>query len=62
MEKESRFSGMTVNERLNLGDLINDFDYCLKQKDIEGIKSIQKKVELNENSILEIIENLKIEN
>lgn len=62
MEKESRFSGMTVNERLNLDDLINDFDYCLKQKDIEGIKSIQKKVELNENSILEIIENLKIEN
>jgi hypothetical protein len=62
MENESRFYGMTVNERLNVDGLINDFDRYLKQKYIEGIKSILKKVELNKNSILQIIENLKIEN
>jgi len=62
MENESRFSGMTVNERLYDCGLMDDFDYCLKQKDIEGIKSILKKVELNENSILDIIDSLKIKN
>ena len=61
MKNESRFSGMTVNERLYAGGLMNDFDSYLKQKDIEGMKSILKKVELNENSILEIIDSLKIE-
>jgi hypothetical protein len=53
---------MTVNKHLNVDGLINDFDPYLKQKYIEGIKSILKKVELNKNSILQIIENLKIEN
>lgn len=39
---------------------MNDFDNCLKQKDIEGIKSILKKVELNEESIFEIINSLEL--
>lgn len=59
---ESKFSGMTVNERLYVADLMDDFDYCLKQKDVEGIKSILKKIELNENSILDIINSLEIDN
>ena len=59
MENENSFSGMTVNERLYVSGLMDDFDYCLKQKDMEGIKSILKKIELNENSILD---SLKIEN
>jgi hypothetical protein len=46
MENESRFYGMTVNKHLNVDGLINDFDRYLKQKYIEGIKSILKKVEL----------------
>ena len=61
MENENKFFGMTVNERLYVAGLMNDFNYYLKQKDIERIKSILKKVELNEDSILEIIESLKIE-
>ncbi len=62
MENENKFFCMTVNERLIVAGLMNDFNYYLKQKDIERIKSILKKVELNEDSILEIIESLKIEN
>ncbi|MFV8321576.1 hypothetical protein [Flavobacterium sp. LB3P21] len=58
---ESKFSGMTVNERLYVGGLMNDFDNCLKQKDVEGIKSILKKVELNEESIFDIVNSLEID-
>ena len=62
MENENSFSGMTVNQRLYVSGLMDDFDYCLKQKDKEGIKFILKKIELNEHSILDIIASLKIEN
>ncbi|WP_167400486.1 hypothetical protein [Flavobacterium glaciei] len=55
----SKFFGMTVNERLYVAGLTNDFEYCLKQKDFEEIKSILKKVELNEDSIIEVINSLK---
>ena len=50
---------MTVNERLYVAGLTDDFETCLKQKDFEGIKSILKKVELNEDSVVEIINSLK---
>lgn len=50
---------MTVNERLYVAGLTNDFEYCLKQKDLEEIKLILKKVELNEDSIIEVINSLK---
>ena len=50
---------MTVNERLYVAGLTNDFEYCLKQKDFEEIKLILKKVELNEDSIIEVINSLK---
>lgn len=55
----SKFFGMTVNERLYVAGLTNDFEYCLKQKDFEEIKLILKKVELNEDSIIEVINSLK---
>ncbi|SFE34352.1 hypothetical protein SAMN04488131_101432 [Flavobacterium xueshanense] len=55
-----KFSGMTVNERLYVAGLMNDFEICLKQKDFEGINSVLKKVELNEDSIIEIINSLKL--
>ncbi|WP_244281729.1 hypothetical protein [Flavobacterium xueshanense] len=51
---------MTVNERLYVAGLMNDFEICLKQKDFEGINSVLKKVELNEDSIIEIINSLKL--
>ena len=55
-----KFSGMTVFKRLYVAGLMNDFEICLKQKDFEGIKSILKKVELNEDSIIEIINSLAL--
>ena len=51
---------MTVNERLYVAGLTNEFETCLKQKDFEKIKSILKKVELNEDSIIEIINSLAL--
>ena len=55
-----KFSGMTVNERLYVAGLMNEFETCLKQKDFEGINSVLKKVELNEDSIIEIINSLAL--
>lgn len=61
MELENRFSGMTVNERLYVSGLMSDFDSCLKKKDIKGIKSILRKVELDEKNILDIVIGLGID-
>jgi hypothetical protein len=58
---ESKFTGMTVNERLYVGGLMNDFDNCLKQKDVEGIKYILRKLELNEESIFDVIISLGLD-
>ncbi|RTY85058.1 hypothetical protein EKL97_00140 [Flavobacterium sp. LS1P28] len=57
---ESKFSGMTVNERLYVGGLINDFDNALEQKNVEGIKAVLKKVALNE-AIVEMLISLGID-
>ena len=55
---KSKFLGMTVNERLYVSGLMPDFDFYLKQKDVEGIKRILRKIELHESSIIEIINSL----
>ena len=34
---QHKFSVMTVNERLYVAGLMNDFETCLKQKNFEGI-------------------------
>jgi hypothetical protein len=54
------YFGMTVNERLYVSELSNDFDTCVKMKDVEGVKAILKKVELDQYSIIEIINSLKL--
>ena len=53
---DSRYSGMTVNERLNVSGLIKKFDKAVDMKDSEKIRSILKKVELTEENILPILE------
>jgi hypothetical protein len=58
MESEKRFSGMTVNERLYVSGLMNSFESCIKNKDVEGIKSILRKVELVEKNIQDIVTSL----
>lgn len=54
------YFGMTVNERLYVSELSNDFDTCVKMKDVEGVKAILKKVELDQYSTIEIINSLKL--
>ncbi|RTZ10181.1 hypothetical protein EKM05_05295 [Flavobacterium sp. GSP27] len=58
---ENKFSGMTVNERLYVGGLINDFDNALEQKNVEEIKAVLKKVALNEDSIFEMLISLGLD-
>jgi len=57
---QHKFSVMTVNERLYVAGLMNDFEICLKQKDFKGINTILKKVQLNQDSIIEIINSLTL--
>ena len=45
---ENRYSGMTVNERLYISGLMNEFDKAVKEKDIEKVKSILKEVDITD--------------
>jgi hypothetical protein len=49
--------GMTVNERLYLSGLLDDFEKAAKRRDEAELKSILEKVHLNSESIKAIIEN-----
>lgn len=51
-----RYKGMTVNERLYVSGFMDEFDKAVKDKDIDKIKSILKRVELTESSIKPILE------
>lgn len=57
---ESKYAGMTVNERLYEGGLIEKFDNAVKEKNIKKVIEILKKVELNESSINSILESLEL--
>lgn len=57
---ENKYAGMTVNERLYVSGLMDDFDDAVKKKDIEKVRTILEKVELTEDSIKPILENLKL--
>ena len=61
MCKNKKYKGMTVNERLYISGLLDEFDIAVKNKDIDRIKSILKKVELNESSIKSILKNYGLE-
>lgn len=51
---------MTVNERLYVSGLLNEFDEAVENKDTEKVCSILKKVELTDESVKEILESLKL--
>lgn len=51
---------MTINERLYISHRMNDFDIATKIKDIEKIKHILRELEVDEKSIIEIIDKIKI--
>ena len=57
---ENNYAGMTVNERLYVSGLINDFDEAVTQRNVVKIISILKKVELEKESITDILKSLGI--
>ena len=54
----SKYSGMTVHERLYASGLMEQFDKAIEERDIEKVRSILRNVELTEESIRPILEQL----
>jgi hypothetical protein len=50
-----KYQGMTVNERLFVSGLINKFDKAVRKKDINKVRIILNKVELDDKSINPIL-------
>ncbi|WP_413513500.1 hypothetical protein [Myroides odoratus] len=58
---ESKYKGMTVNERLYLSGLIDDFDRAVVKKDIEIVVKILNKIEIiDELSVKNILQSLDL--
>jgi molecular chaperone GrpE (heat shock protein) len=57
---EGKYKGMTVNERLYVSGLINEFDKAVSRKDAEKVRDILERVELIEESIRPILEKLGV--
>jgi len=56
-----RYKGMTVNERLYVSGYMDEYDKAVKEKDVNKIREILQKVELNEKSIKPILEYLGLD-
>lgn len=55
---ENKYAGMTVNERLFVSGLMDEFDKAVEARDVDRIRSILRDVELTEESIGPILEHL----
>lgn len=55
-----KYLGTTVNERLYLSGKYDDFYKSVKNRDIEEVKSILKEVELEEESIVDILKHFEL--
>jgi len=53
---DNKYAGMTVNERLYVSGLLDDFEKAVGEKDIEEAVRILKEVELTEANINPILE------
>ncbi len=51
MDGKSKYSGMTVNERLYISGLIDKYYEAVREKDIDAAISILKAVDLGEENI-----------
>ncbi len=52
--------GMTVNERLYVSGLMEEFDKAVAEKNVDKVISILKKVDLSDLSIYPILERLNL--
>ncbi|PID99750.1 MAG: hypothetical protein CSA81_14660 [Acidobacteria bacterium] len=57
---ENNYAGMTVNERLYVSGLMDEFDEAVEKKDTEKVRTIFEKVGLTEDSIKPILEKLEL--
>ena len=57
---ENKYAGMTVNERLYVSGLMDEFDKAVEEKNANGVRAILEKVELTEKSIKPILDQLKL--
>lgn len=57
---ENKYTGMTVNERLYVSGLMDEFDEAVEKKNTEKVRAILEKVELTESSIKPILEKLEL--
>ena len=51
-----KYAGMTVNERLYVSGLLDEFEEAVEKKNTEKARAILAKVELTEESIKPILE------
>lgn len=58
---DNQYAGMTVNERLYVSGLLENFDKAVKERDIEKIISILKKIKLTDESINPILEQMGLD-
>ena len=54
----SAYKGMTVNERLFVSGLIDEFEKAVEEKNENAARAVLEKVELNDESIKPILEAL----
>ena len=55
---DNKYAGMTVNERLYVSGLMDEFDKAVEDRDVDRIRGILSNVELTEESIKPILEQL----
>jgi hypothetical protein len=60
MKDESKYAGMTVNERLYVSGNLPKFDNAVKERDVEKVVEILMQVELKRAAIEPILEQLGV--
>jgi len=58
---DNKYAGMTVNERLYVSGLIDDFDKAVEKRDVAKVISILREVELTDESIGPILQSLDLD-
>lgn len=53
-----KYRGTTVNERLYLSGTLDKFDRALKKEDMDEVIRILKKVDVDDNSIRDILKQM----
>jgi predicted AAA+ superfamily ATPase len=59
---ENNYAGMTVNERLYVIGLMEEFDRAVEEKNVDRVYEILAKVGLNEESTKPILQRLQLSN